>query len=342
MHVPKNNDFLISICIANFNGENLLVDCIDSILNQQGDLKFEIIVHDDASTDKSLQILSSYPDVVVIRSAENVGFCVANNRMVNKAQGRWVLLLNNDAALLPDALDTLVNHALSPGTSRILSLPQYDWVTGKIVDRGCLLDAMHVPVPNLNPNRDRVAYVIGACLWISRSDWIKLGGFPEWMQSIGEDLFLCANARLNGMHIEVSKLSGYRHRQGVSFGGNRAAENKLSTNYRRRYLSERNRAAVMVICTPGVLWIPWISLHLLLLMLEGLCISMAKFSTQPWSKIYGATFIWLWLEKKKIFDYRESIQKNKKIGFFLYLKDAYTYSFRKISMLVRHGLPSLK
>gem|GEM_PF-3707662 len=68
----------------------------------------EIIVHDDASTNASAaHIRTHHPDVRLIESAENVGFCIANNRMAAAARGRYLLLLNNDATLLPDALETL-------------------------------------------------------------------------------------------------------------------------------------------------------------------------------------------------------------------------------------------
>jgi len=62
-----------SICIANFNGEHLLVDCIDSILGQQDAPNTEIIVHDDASIDGSLQTLENYPGIKVIASQKKRG-----------------------------------------------------------------------------------------------------------------------------------------------------------------------------------------------------------------------------------------------------------------------------
>ena len=69
-----------TVCIANYNGESLLVDCIDSVLNQQCDFLVEIIVHDDASTDKSLELLATrYPQVKVIASQ-------AQRRFLHKQQ----------------------------------------------------------------------------------------------------------------------------------------------------------------------------------------------------------------------------------------------------------------
>jgi glycosyltransferase involved in cell wall biosynthesis len=44
---------VISICIANYNGEKIIGDCIESVLRQKNAPLFEILVHDDASTDNS-------------------------------------------------------------------------------------------------------------------------------------------------------------------------------------------------------------------------------------------------------------------------------------------------
>ena len=144
-----------SVCIANYNGAHMLAECLDSVLAQQTDASIEIIVHDDASTDGSVAFLRErYPQVEVLASDENVGFCIGNNRMVAHARGEYVLLLNNDAALFTDALATLLAAASAQPAAGILTLPQYDWESGEIVDRGCLLDPFYNPVPNLDESSD--------------------------------------------------------------------------------------------------------------------------------------------------------------------------------------------
>lgn len=342
-HINNNGTQpLISVCIANFNGEHLLSDCINSILLQEGDFKVEIIVHDDASTDNSLAVLTCFPQVQVIASNINVGFCISNNRMVEHANGQYVLLLNNDAALFSDAFVTLMRIASQSGAKKILSLPQYDWESGVLVDRGCLLDVFHVPLPNLEKSRKNVAYVIGACLWIAREDWLQLDGLPSWMGSIGEDIFLCAHARLHGMQVEIATESGYRHKQGASFGGNRAGKTGLSTNYRRRYLSERNRAAVLITCTPSIVWLPWLLMHISILISEGLIVSLLKHDKKLWRDVYGASLCWLWQERTCLWAVRKKTQTNRHIGFIKYLHNAYAWKIQKIILLLKHGLPKMK
>ncbi len=339
--MTQPNSPICSVCIANYNGESLLIDCLDSVLNQQCSFPFEIIVHDDASTDKSLELLESrYPQIRLIKSSENVGFCVSNNRMVTQASGEFILLLNNDTALAPDALAVLYQQSQSQANPGILTLPQYDWESGLLVDRGCLLDPFYNPVPNLDATRRQVAMVIGACLWIPRTLWIQLGGFPEWFESIAEDMQICCRARLSGFTVEVTEKSSYWHRQGNSFGGNRVATGKLKTTYRRRRLSERNKTYVMALCTPqSILWFVFPA-HLFVLTLEGLLLSFLKFDRRLLSEIYANVLRSLIYRKNQITEERRSIQASRAITAWTY-QTTFTIWPHKLRMLIRHGIPGL-
>lgn len=333
---------LCSVCIANYNGESLLADCLDSILAQDCDFRYEILVHDDASTDSSLQLLRErYPDVEVIASGENVGFCIANNRLANRARGQYLLLLNNDAALAPGALATLLAQARRQQPPGVLTLPQYDWLSGDLVDRGCLLDPFHNPVPNLDPACTDVAMVIGACLWIPRALWHELGGFPEWFESIAEDMYLCCRARLAGYPVQVADGSSYRHRQGKSFGGNRAAAGRLESTYRRRRLSERNKTFVLTICTPA----PWVwlllPLHLLALASEGVALALMMRNARIWHEVYANTFRSLRSDFGRLQRAREAAQATARTGAIPY-RDGFTLMPRKLQMFLKYGIPALR
>ncbi len=335
---------ICSVCIANYNGAAVLIDCLESVLAQLGGHRLEIIIHDDASTDASLELIKTRypvaqcPQIRLIESAQNVGFCISNNRMVAEAQGEYILLLNNDAALAPDAISTLLAAARAQPKPGILTLPQYDWATGKLVDRGCLLDPFYNPVPNLDPNRRDVAMVIGACLWIPRDRWQALGGFPEWFESIGEDLLLCCQARLQGDPVEVTAQSYYRHRQGASFGGNRVDANRLSTTYRRRRLSERNKTYVMILCAPMLRLALTLPLHLVLIAFEGAVMSAVLRSTRPWQEIYAPVFTALWQRRAQLSAQRAQLQAKKNTRNY---GKGFTWLPHKLTLLLRHGVPKI-
>lgn len=331
----------VSICIANYQGEQILADCLDSVLSQDCPGGMEVIVHDDASPDGSVSLLRNrYPNVVVLAASENVGFSVANNRMANVARGRFLLLLNNDAALHPNALQALL-EAAREWPEAIHTLPQFDWETGSLVDRGCLLDPFNNPVPNLDVERDEVAMGIGACLFLPRTLWHSLGGFPEWMGSLAEDLYLCGLARLRGHAVRVASGSGYRHRQGQTFGGNRTRDGRLDTTTRRRALSERNKTAAMMVLTPGaVLW-PLLAMHLALLAAEGLALTLLLRSSAPWREIYSPAVLTPFRQRHLLSQNRRSAQAQRRVSVAGYFATTHWWP-RKLSLLVRHGLPTIR
>jgi len=330
-----------SVCIANYNGAALLEDCLSSVFSQHGEIGIEVIVHDDASADNSVALLrAKYPRVEVLASRENVGFCISNNRMVELARGEYILLFNNDAALFPDAIVTLLQAARLQESAGILTLPQYDWESGNLVDRGCLLDPFLNPVPNKDTDRRDVGMVMGACLWIPKELWVELGGFPEWFGSIGEDLYLSCRARLAGHPVRALGVSGYRHRVGASFGGGKARSSKLITTFRRRALSERNKTFVMALTYPtSALWVCF-TLHLFLLAFEGLLLTLLRRDRRYMTQIYAPVFVALVRQRKLLRSHRKEIRTNRRIS----ARDFFsTFQLQpyKLTMLLRHGLPTV-
>lgn len=330
---------LVSVCIANYNGAGMISGCIESVLRQDFDFPVEILVHDDASTDSSAEVVArDYPDVRLIRSDRNVGFCIGNNRMVAMAKGRFVLLLNNDATLMPDALTAFLAEAARLPCAAILTLPQYDADTGALLDQGGRLDPFLNPVPNRDPATCDVGTVHGACLWIDKLLWDELGGFPEWFGSVGEDLYLCCCARLAGYQVRSLAVSGYRHRVGQSFGGGKTHAGKLVTTFRRRALSERNKTCVMVMTYPGPFLQVMLPLHLVLLLFEGVLLSVLKGRWVYLSEIYLPVFSALYRNRKRLHAKRTAIMRQRRLASadFFVVFDRLPY---KLRMLLRHGLP---
>lgn len=334
----------ISICIANYNGMEMIDDCIRSVLAQTGidSDEVEIIVHDDASTDGSVaHIRANYPTVKLIESTKNMGFCVANNRMAEAARGDYLLLLNNDAALFPNALATLYQDTQEQGQPSILGLPQYDDETGELLDIGSRLDPFLNPVPNLNPSLGEVGLVMGACLWMPARLWRSLNGFPTWIGSIGEDLYLCCLARLQGVPVRCLGTSGYRHRVGNSFGGGKISGGRLSTTRRRRALSERNKTCVILICMPRWQLTLTLPLHLLLLHLEGLLLTLLLCDGALWRQVYGTVLPEIWRLRGTLLAARHVAQAHRRVGWVTWQRVFHWWPW-KLTLLWRHGLPTVR
>jgi GT2 family glycosyltransferase len=329
---------VISICIANYNGEKIIGDCIESVLRQKNSPLFEILVHDDASTDNSLQAIERYDAVRLIKSSANVGFCISNNRMAREARGRFIVLLNNDAQLFEDALSTLFEESRKHAHEAVLGLPQYNFDTGELIDFGLRLDYFASAVPIEHPSDDDVAMVIGACLWLPLELWNRIGGFPEWFETIAEDVYLCCYARFLGHRIFVPGRSGFLHMVGHTLGGGKPEKNRLKISARRRYFSERNRLFVQWLFYPAWL-VPLTTLvNLLVLIAEGLLLSVVNRNTALLMDIYLKSQLDAYSTLKTVLSARRAAMQSREISFLSFF-GAFTVIPQKIRLLLSSGVP---
>ena len=88
----------LSIVVVNWNTVDMTRDCLASTYAGLGELDAEVIVIDNASEDGSAQMIASeFPQALLIRNTENLGFAAANNQGFEIARGEMVLLLNSFA-----------------------------------------------------------------------------------------------------------------------------------------------------------------------------------------------------------------------------------------------------
>jgi len=97
---------LLTTLLVSFNTRGLLAPCLDALAAARAPLgESPVIVVDNASSDGSAEYLEQhYPDVHLIRSDKNLGFGRANNLGLPKVRSKYLLLLNTDAFVEPDAL----------------------------------------------------------------------------------------------------------------------------------------------------------------------------------------------------------------------------------------------
>ncbi|MHC4944401.1 MAG: glycosyltransferase family 2 protein [Planctomycetota bacterium] len=100
-----------SMVIVNWNTRELLLGCIQSIMEETRASALEIIVVDNASTDGSIEAVKErFPEVRVIANAENLGFARANNIGIRESTGRYVCLVNSDIIALDLCVDRMVDY----------------------------------------------------------------------------------------------------------------------------------------------------------------------------------------------------------------------------------------
>lgn len=101
----------ISIIIANYNTEEFLRNCLNSIKSTVKNVKYEVIVTDNNSKDDSVTMIKNeFPWVKLIESKINGGFAYANNLAIKESSGKYIFLLNTDTVLLKDVIEKMVNY----------------------------------------------------------------------------------------------------------------------------------------------------------------------------------------------------------------------------------------
>lgn len=233
---------LVSVIILNFNGAELLEECISSV-EKTSYAPCEIMVVDNNSTDDSLKLLESFPKVKVIRNRENYGYAEGNNIGISRSEGKYFVTLNNDVTVEPDWLDkpvALLEKYLQIGA---ISCRQMSYTNKERID-----GLFHFFQPDLtliplgegcSPDDDpyfrmtgRVFSVNGGSAVIRRKMFDDVGGFDRRFFAYLDEVDLCMRAFLHGWwSIYVPEAVVY-HKGSVSF---------KKTGVRKYYYRERNR-----------------------------------------------------------------------------------------------------
>ncbi|HEY2586485.1 MAG TPA: glycosyltransferase family 2 protein [Tepidisphaeraceae bacterium] len=213
----------VSILIVNWNGQRVLGNCLASLQSGHQDIRLEAIVVDNASTDGSADLVPrAFPEVVLIRNESNRGFAAANNQASGRANGRYLLFLNNDTVVPPGTIGRLVQYldehpdvvAAGPKLIGEDGLPQRSGrnlpTLGALMHRGVLpvrwthlfarpyRDYRHAFDPNVS---GAVPQLAAAALLMRREVFAQIGGWDESFQFGVEDVDFCLRlARLGAIH----------------------------------------------------------------------------------------------------------------------------------------------
>ena len=104
----------LSIVIVNFNGGDLVIECISSIYQNAPSFSFEIIVMDNASFDGSPdRIETLFPELRLFRLGNNMGLTKAFNKGVKASCGHFILSLDPDTVVFPGTIEDMLEFLKS-------------------------------------------------------------------------------------------------------------------------------------------------------------------------------------------------------------------------------------
>jgi GT2 family glycosyltransferase len=231
MRFPDTPTPRLSILIPVFNELDFTVECLLSLLADQPDISFEVVIADDCSTDRRVTALASVPNLVVQRQAVNAGFIANCNDAFARCRGSYVLLLNNDTQVLQGAIDRMA-AALDADAQLGAVGPKLIYPNGRVQEAGCLIRpdgssgmvGLFAQPDEGGTCYDRdVTYCSGAALMLRRSAVGDTLFDPAYRPAYCEDADLClrllaAGHRVRYLHeaVVVHHLSVSSNRQSIT------------------------------------------------------------------------------------------------------------------------------
>ncbi len=101
----------LSVIIVNYNTRDTTLNAVQSVLDNPGILDIEIIVVDNASSDGSVDALrNAFPQVTIVDTGHNGGYAWGNNVGIQRARGRYLLVLNPDTQIYAGTLEGAVRY----------------------------------------------------------------------------------------------------------------------------------------------------------------------------------------------------------------------------------------
>ena len=239
---------MVSIIIPNYNGGDLLYNCINSIYKNISIKDFEIIVVDNGSTDNSInRVKSNFQNVEIISSNSNLGYSGGCNLGATHASGKYLLFLNNDTEHSNEWIEKLVHFldsnskiaAVQPKILNIHNKKLFDYAggAGGFIDKFCFpfvqgrifhtLEEDH----NQYNNPSRIFWASGAAFMIRSNIFKTLKGFDKIYFAYMEEIDLCWRAQAMGYKIYSVPDSFVYH-----YGKQTIKENTIKSHY----LNHRN------------------------------------------------------------------------------------------------------
>ena len=223
----------VSVIIVTRNTREFTLAAVRSVCESRGNFGREIVVVDNGSSDGTRNtVMDEFPGTRYCRSEVNLGFAKANNLGAREAKGEYLLLLNSDARLQPDALRLALDwmkkrpecgiagaQLLNPDGSRQNSIANFPTLATELLNKPLLRRLF----PRKFPGKEQeykepvaVESVIGAFMLIRADTWKALEGLDERYFFFFEETDFCLQARRRGWKTFHLPQTLVWHEQGRS------------------------------------------------------------------------------------------------------------------------------
>lgn len=217
---------MVSIIIVNWNGGDVLRQCLDS-LSQISYPNWELLIVDNGSTDGSEKIkdFKGAKRLKIIKNRSNLGFSPANNQALKFVRGEYVLLLNNDTVVAKDFLGKLVDRINSDRSIGVIQPKIYLMDSpGYLDNAGSFLTRIGFLYHWGFGERDRKEFDMereifsakGACMLIRRRVIEKVGLFDKDFFSYFEESDFCWRVWLCGWKVLFYPEAVIHHKLGYT------------------------------------------------------------------------------------------------------------------------------
>lgn len=220
----------VSVVVVNHRRRELLAACLQSLQVALHELEegSEAIVVDNGSYDGSVELVRErYPGVELIALPENVGFGAAVSRAVVCSSGEWVLLVNNDATIAPDAVVQLLRAGRTAddvgsvaAQMRFAAPPRAINSAGIDVDRlGVAYDRLVGAPPESAEHEPVEVFGASGGAALYRRDMLRhIGGFDESFFVFLEDVDVAWRARMEGWRCLYVPAAVVHHHHSATAG----------------------------------------------------------------------------------------------------------------------------
>ena len=206
---PKPKDVNLSIIIVLYNQAHLSLLCLKSMLHH-ADVEYELVIIDNASTDKTEDLLMRVDNATVVKNNENIGFLKAVNQGGEISKGKYILLLNNDAILQKESLSRAI-HTIEKSKDIGAVGGKIELIDGTLQEAGNIVwnDGSCIgygrgknPADPQFMFKRQVDYCSGAFLLFRKTDFLALNGFDtRFSPAYYEETDFCIRLHKLGLKV---------------------------------------------------------------------------------------------------------------------------------------------